>query len=298
MFLRYAPVADTRRASAHPYKSGLAGITRAALMIFCCSAASLSVWAGGCQDPSITWTIYSTYSDPLTSLPMTPAITGDGLQTDSGGNTVYTSINGKVTARLNNCGTHPSYDATLQLYKGRTFNVNLAIGLGNDYQKFPPTYSFFKQGGLLNISDIQWCQNNGFPNGCTFYTRLTSALDGPDGKTYHLRMETPSAVSVTSWLPDLTANCPYATSPVQVVFTPGSLDPSGKDTYVVTPVLQGTNTGTDWTAPPQSSGCPVNSSLPSGTWPAGVAVLIQETSGNSYNYGQYDVPFKFVIQNP
>lgn len=250
-----------------------------------------------CQDTPVVWTIYSNYTDPGTGLAIASAITGDGAQLDSSGNTVYSGTS--VLARLNNCGTHPSYDATLELASGkhpRTFNVNLGTQLGNDYQKFPPTFSFFKETGLLNISDIMWCQNNGLPNGCTFYTGMTSAITGPDGNTYHLRMED-SSVSITSWTPDATANCPYATSPVQVVFTPGSRTASGRDTYVVTPVLRGTNTGSGWIAPPQTNGCPVNTSLPAGTWPAAIGVLIQGTTGNSYNYGQYDTPFQFVIQN-
>ena len=163
---------------------------------------------------------------------------------------------------------------------------------------------FSHEVGLLNISDIMWCQNNGFPNGCTFYTRLTSAFTGPDGNNYHLRMENPTSVPVASWDPDAgaVANCPYNTSQVQVVFTPGSLNASGKDTYTVTPVLQGTSTGSGWAAPVPNNSCPA-STLPAGTWPAAVGVLVPACSqlystcaAATYSYGQYDTPFKFVIQ--
>jgi hypothetical protein len=207
---------------------------------------------------------------------MVSNITGDRVKVDSSGNTVYTSSSGttSVAARLNICGNNPTYDATLQIGKGRTFDVNVGLALGNPYQKYPPSM-FPNEAGLLNVTDIMWCQNNGFPNGCTFYTRLTSAFTGPDGNNYHLRMENPAS----SGSPDsnAVANCPYNTSQVQVVFTPGSLSASGKDTYVVTPVLQGTNTGSGWTAPAPNASCPA-STLPAGTWPAAVGVLVPACS--------------------
>jgi hypothetical protein len=248
-----------------------------------------------CTDPSIVWTIKAGYTDPQTGLNMTPMITGDGVQTDSSGNSVYSSSSGamQVIARLNVCGRAPSYDATLTISKGRSFTVNLGTPLSNPYQKYPPS-SLIRTAGVLNISDIMWCQNNGSPNGCTFYTRMRSQLTGPDGNIYHLNMENPVSVPV-SWSMDATANCSFTTSKVQVVFTPGSLDASGKDTYVVTPVLQGTNTGSGWTAPQPNAGCPATA-LPSASWPAAVGVLTQGTTGNSYNFGQYGAAFQFVIR--
>jgi hypothetical protein len=269
------------------------------LMLMFASLAAMAAQSGGCQDTPVTWTLYTNYVDPDTGLTMTSQITGDGLKTDSSGNTVYASSNGsvQVAARLNNCGTHPTYDATLQLTRGRSFNVNLGIQLGNVYQMFPPTYSFFNESGgaLLNINNIMWCQNNGFPNGCTFYTRGGATFTGPDSNTYHLRMENPTSVPVSHPF-DSMGNCPYNTSQVQVVFTPGKLSPSGKDTYVVTPVLQGTNTGSGWIAPALASGCPTPT-LPAGTWPAAVGVLVQGIPAVGNNFGQYDTPFKYVIQN-
>src|SRR5690242_9671654 len=82
---------------------------------------------------------------------------------------------------------------------------------------------------LVNVRDIMWCQNNGHPNGCTFYTRFTSAVTGTDGQIYHLRMESTGSIPLGA-PDDSTANCLYGSSPVKVVFTPGALDPSHKDT--------------------------------------------------------------------
>lgn len=272
---------------------------RAVFVLFC-AAAALPAYAGKCTETQIAWTIYSSYTNPATGQPAASGITGDGARTDSSGNSVYLPASGpvQVTSKIFDCAgaSAPSYDAVLNIFKGRSFNVSLGSPLDNVYSTVPPTFSFFNQIGLVNVSDIKWCQNHGFPNGCTFYTALTTQLTGPDGKTYHLRMENPGpGVPVTSWSFDTTANCAYATSPVQVVFTPASMHPSGKDTYVVTPVLQGTNTAGVWSAPPQSAGCP-SATLEAGTWPAGVGALILGDTGNSRNYGQYDVPFKFVIQ--
>jgi hypothetical protein len=275
------------------------------LMLFCVSFAAQAGPGGGCTDTPIVWTIYSSYTDPQTGLAMVSNITGDGAKVDSSGNSVYTTSSGatSVAARLNNCGNSPSYDATLQITKGRAFNINVGLPLGNPYQQYPPSM-FSNEAGLLNISNIMWCQNNGFPNGCTFYTRLSSAFTGPDGKNYHLRTQNPASVPVSSSspLPDAVSNCPYTTSQIQVVFTPGSLNPSGKDTYVVTPVLQGANTGSGWTAPAPNASCPA-STLPAGTWPAAVSVLVPACSqlystcaAPTYSYGLYDTPFKFVIQ--
>jgi len=274
----------------------------AALALFACSATSLAQAAGGCTDTPITWTISSNYTDPDYG-PLLSAFTGD--QPDSSGITFYAPSGGKVSvlARLNICGRSPSYDATLQLGSGRAFNLSLANSIDNSYGKFPPSTSFLNQSGsgakgspssLLNVRDIMWCQNNGHPNGCTFYTRFTSAVTGTDGQIYHLRMESTGSIPLGA-PQDSTANCLYANSPVKVVFTPAALDPSQKDTYVVTPVLQGINTGTGWVAPTSTAGCPATTTT--GTWPSAVGVLILDGTGNSYNYGQYNVPFKFVIRN-
>jgi hypothetical protein len=257
------------------------------LMLCCASAASLAAQTGTC--PSANWTIYTNYTDPATGFGLLSAFIGDGVQIDGNGNSVY-------TASIFNCAhSNPSYDAILQTSKKRSFHVSLNNSLGNDYQKFPPSSTM--TGGMLKISNIQYCQNNGLPNGCTFYTRLGTSLTASDGNAYQVKMENPNSVAVRDYTSDATANCPYMNSLVQVVFTPGSLSRSGKDTYVVTPVLQGTNTGSGWIAPPQAAGCP-SAVPPTGTWPAGVAVLVQPATGNSYDYGQYDIPFKFVIENP
>ena len=259
---------------------------RTAFLLLCTSAATLAAQSGTC--PAVNWTVHTNYTDPATGLNMLSAITGDGVQTDGSGNTVY-------TGSIFNCAhSNPSYDAIVQTGKKRSFSISLANSLGNDYQKFPPSATM--TGGMLKVSNIQYCQNHGMPNGCTFYTRLGTGLTAPDGTAYQVKMENPNSVAVLDYTTDAAANCPYTTSLVQVVFTPGSLNPSGKDTYVVTPVLQGPNTGMGWIAPSPAAGCP-SASLPSGIWPAGVAVLVQPTTGNSYNYGQYNVPFKFVIQN-
>lgn len=267
----------------------------------CFALSALAANRGASCDPPLVWTVYHSYTDPGTSLIRQSMITGDGSVTASDGSgnigTVYSNNGSAVIARLNTCGTSPSFDATLLLGTNRSFSLNLASALGNSYATNPP--SSYLAGTLLNVEDIMWCQHNGYASsGCTFYTRLTSAETGPDRNTYHFRMESTNPNIVPdSYTLDSTANCPYANSPVQVVFTPAALSGTGKDTYVVTPVLQGTNTGSGWAAPAPNGACGGSGALPAGTWPAAVGVLIQGTSGNSTNFGQYGVPFKFVIQN-
>jgi prepilin-type processing-associated H-X9-DG protein len=263
------------------------------LMLILLAAGSRMGYASACQDTPINWTMYLNYTDPMTGLAMNSKITGDGVQTDGSGNTVY--ADGHTIVRLNDCGTGASGDATLATAKSRGFNVNVGISEDDEYGKYPPTTVFSNVGGLINVSNVTWCQNNGHPNGCTFYTRMTVNFSGPDGNDYRLRMENPTSVPVKEWAMDSAGNCAYTTSPVQVVFTPAALSASNKDTYVVTPALQGTNTSNGWVAPAANGGCPT-STLPAGTWPAALGVLVGATTGNSYNYGQYDTPFQFVIQ--
>src|SRR5438874_1701399 len=136
---------------------------KALLALFYGSAASLAAAAGNCTNTPIVWTVYNSYTDAATGVAMTSNISGDGVKTDASGNTVYSPSGGamQVSSQIFNCSTThgASYDAVLQISKGRSFLVNLGLQLGNPYQKFPPNSSM--SGALLNVSDIQWCQNHG-----------------------------------------------------------------------------------------------------------------------------------------
>jgi hypothetical protein len=239
------------------------------------------------KNTTITWTLSATYTDPVTGAAMTSGITSDIPGAYSGKN-ILSVIQGA------------SDDAALSLPSTRWFNVTAGKQssgatplnfLGSDFPElFPPGVSL--KGSLLMLPFIK-CSGD-----CVFYTTLSSDLTGSNGITYHLPM-TNVANSLSQGLKGYDG-CPYYDASVRVEYHQANYNHNGytKNTWIVTPMLQVLASALDTINPNCTSlTFPFLGPLPTYTGTsAAVAVLVQDQMGQSFNFGQYNIPFYFKIE--
>jgi hypothetical protein len=220
-----------------------------------------AVAAQKCTNIDATWTLYSTFVDGATAT----RIYSDGAPYDG---------------TVNSCST---FDAVLNIYSNsrRVVMFNFAGSLLGFSYSAPPAWTGApfaagagkKCGGspclTLNIRNI--LDSGAAPRSQYYvlYTRLTTALQAPDGNNYHLRMENPNTPNI--WPNDPTANSPYLNARVIAEHYPATV--SQKEYWLVYPEQP---TSTNSLSPSPENG-----------------VLL--SSDSTVNFGQYSMPFFIKI---
>jgi hypothetical protein len=146
--------------------------------------------------------------------------TDDGILSGDAKGTVYKADVDGVSAKINVCGTSPTYDATLWLSNSvRTLGLTFPRPIdGSIISGQPPVWangSTFAAKPLLYVRNILWGRMNGQ---YTFTTRLIlKSISGPgDRNLYDLRLQPYLVDSLTSEPPNGDTNLPQETATVTV----------------------------------------------------------------------------------
>jgi hypothetical protein len=222
-----------------------------------------------CSNISTVWTLNSTFVDGITGT----RIYSDGATYVDGSRGVSASIK---------CGTD---DAVLIVGGTRKVMFNFAGAFLGTSGSNPPDWTNVGAfastppgvnncgGSPCNVLNIRNILNNGNVDRSSYYklyTKLVSGFVAPDLQGYSLRMENPSTSDVATGPSDLTANSPYLNARVVVEHYPAAS--TQKEYWLVYPEL------------------PTPTQIPS----AEVAVLFGK--GATVNYGQFTMPFYFIIE--
>jgi hypothetical protein len=227
--------------------------------------------AQSCKDISTTWTLSSTYVDGTTST----RIYSDGAAYTDGSQGVSASIKcGTDDAVLIPSSTRKVMYNFTGVFLGTSYSPPPAWTAGGAFGSTPSTVKNCS-GSPCTVVNIRNILNNGTEDRTKYYilyTKLTSGFVAPDKQSYAVRMENPATAGVALGPNDPTANSPYLNARVVVEHYPATS--SQKETWLVYP------------EPPSAAG----SQSPS---PEN-AVLFEK--GEAVNYGQFSMPFYFIIE--
>ena len=230
--------------------------------------------AAPCKNIPTIWTMSSTFIDNSTA----SRIYGDG--------TPYTDGARGVSATIKICsGTH---DAVLIVDSGRTILFNFGGAFLGASSTAPPAWTSGAPFAstptnvrtcagspctLLNIRNILDSGDAPRNQYYVLYTRLSSALVGPDGISYHLFMHNPATCPGVACNPDDgSTNSPALNARVVVEHFPAN--GSSHEYWLVYPETP--------TLPGSMSPSPENGALMS--------------NDRTINYGQFSMPFLFRIE--
>lgn len=238
-------------------------ITRIATLALLTMTGTISGYAQKtkCTDPSVTFTISSSYTDPFTGQGYNSAILPD-----KGG--AYVGGQNGVSAVLKTCeGTN---DAILTPGKSRTVSINLHNAVSTSSQTPSWTNNTVGAGGI-NVWNLLYSYQ---PQ--SYYTFTTGiGVPGVDSPVYYYRLENPSRQAGGSTDPG--TNSPCATALVNVAHYPAAyLSPTSPETWYVWPDSTPTTCASGQTA-------------------AQVGTLFLYTS-SFQNVGQFTTPFFITIQ--
>ena len=265
-------------------------------LVFLAAAAGTPMYAQ--KDTQLAWTMYSTYTDPVTGAAVTSGITSDiagAYVAGKGKSSVMTVIQGATN------------DAVLTVSGTRWFNVSVGKQssgnvprnfLGSDFSTpFPANVSL---KGTLLMMPLTKCSAD-----CVFFTTLSSDFTGSDGITYHVPMLN-VADALQQGLKGYDG-CPYYNASVRVEYHQANFNHNGytKNTWIATPMLQ---TVASYSNPNPPSLDTINPNCTSVMFPflgplpnftgtsAAIAVAVQDQMGQIFNFGQYHVPFYFKLE--
>jgi len=228
---------------------------------------------GKCADPSIQWTINPMYVDGITP----SAIQGDGAP--------YVDGQSGVTAVINVCSG--SYDATLQLGKGRTFSFSFAKQLASNSNTPSWALSGSTESGTggFDVRNLFFVPSGSNRNlEYTFTTRSGSTPPAPGSPDFTMTNPAPEAPSS---VPNLLAiaNVPYNDSLVIVHHCPAGTNTATcpnitHETWFVYPDPNPTASGTGQT------GLPITQ--------VGTLLTVSH-NGSEVNAGEFSMPYYFTI---
>jgi hypothetical protein len=245
------------------------------LLIVAITAQTVAAQKTQCTtNPSLSWTIHQSYTDPNTQIPYTSAIQGDS-------SAVYVDGSPGVIATLFQCSGQTG-DATLTLGHPRTASISFSNILSTIPANTPSWASSGSTATGLLAMDVR---NLAFlPAGTSvtqeysFTTRFNTSVPESGSWGLHLLNPSPSAPSADG--NGTVANFPYATyydSLVNVQHCPAN------DASPVSPLCT-SGTAETWVVWPDST-----------TAPPQVATLLNQKKNPGVNSGQFSIPFYFVI---